>query len=366
MNVSRWLHLITIGLFLCLTSINETVGEITRVSYSPSDVPNPMLNPSGCGRSNVPKSAICDPSLFLTEENKDVIEGFINGVVGAQIAVAVIGKMSQSFVANGDLEAASGRFARTLHDTWGVGDKETNNGILIFLSLNDRVVYISTGVGVQGKLTGQFIDYLVTEMKPDLKSAHYGTAIEKTVVQIGLILSGKSNIQEKISANGRLNNLFIVLFSILGASGVGYVVIEGMKLHQLRKGRKALDSFMTEIAEAGENKNFLSDSCPICLESFSVPKSATSVSDEDALEGQRVGADNNSYGSVSNVDDVNEVPLLRRRDADMGPIAPITGSKDRDDSPKRAMALHCGHVFCFGESPAATLALHLIILIPTS
>lgn len=366
MNFSRWLHLITISLFLCLTSINETVGETTRITYSPSDVPNPMLNPSGCGRSNVPKSAICDPSLLLTEENKDVIEGFINGVVGAQIAVAVIGKMSQSFVADGDLEIASGRFARTLHDTWGVGDKETNNGILIFLSLNDRVVYISTGVGVQGKLTGQFIDYLVAEMKPDLKSAHYGTAIEKTVVQIGLIISGKSTIPEKIRANGRFSNLVILLLWVTGVVGVGGIIHETLKLNQLRKGRKALDSFMTEIAESGENKNFLSDSCPICLESFSVPKSATGVSAEDALEGQRVGADNNSYGSVSNVDDANEVPLLRRRDADMGPIAPIVGSKDRDDSPKRAMALHCGHVFCFGESPVASLVRHFIILIPTT
>jgi TPM domain len=346
MKVSRWRHLITIGVFLCLTSIRKTTGAETAKSYSPSDVPNPMLNPSACGRSNVPKSAICDPSLLLDEESKNVIEGFINGIVGAQIAVAVIDEMSNSFVMNGDLEMASGRFARKLHDTWGVGDKETNNGILIFLSLNDRVVYISTGVGVQGKLTRQFIDYLVSEMRPDLKKAQYGTAIEKTVTQIGLIMAGKSNIAEKISGN---NYLFIIFFWCIGGVVLGSAVNETLKLNQLRKGRKALDSFMTEIAEAGENKKFLSDSCPICLESFSVPKSAAGVSVEDALEGQKTNTDNNAYSNVSDVDDTNDLPVLRRRDADMGSIAPNVGPKDRDDSPKRAMALHCGHVFCYGE-----------------
>lgn len=362
MNVSRWLHLITIGVFLCLTSICGTTAAATSKSYSPSDVPNPMLNPTSCGRSKVPKSAICDPSLLLDEESKDVIEGFINGIVGAQIAVAVIDEMSHSFVMNGDLEIASGRFARTLHDTWGVGDKETNNGILIFLSLNDRVVYISTGVGVQSKLTRQFIDYLVSEMKPDLKQARYGTAIEKTVTQIGLIISGKSNIADEIKNTGRLSNLLIVIFWCVGAVVLGSAVNETLKLNQLRKGRKALDSFMTEIAEAGDNKNFMSDSCPICLEGFSVPKSAAGVSVEDALEGQRIGADNNAYGSVSNVDDTNEVPVVRRKEADMGPIAPVVGAKDRDESPKRAMALHCGHVFCYGKS-SASLTRYLIALI---
>lgn len=349
MNFFHRLRLITIGLFLWLTSISETTGAVLSKSYSPSDVPNPMLNPSECGRSKVPKSAICDPSLLLDEESKNVIEGFINGIAGAQIAVAVINEMSHSFVGNGDLEIASGIFARTLHNTWGVGDKETNNGIVIFLSLTDRVVYISTGVGVQSKLTRQFIDYLVTEMKPDLKNAQYGTAIEKTVTQIGLIISGKSNIADQIKASGRLSNIAIMFFCLVGGVVFLSAVQETMKLNQLRKGRRALDSFMTEIAEAGENKNFLSDSCPICLEEFSVSKSTADVSVEDALEGQRIGTDN-AYSSLNGTGDSDELPASRKRDTDMRPTAPIVGPKDRDDSPKRAMALHCGHVFCYGAS----------------
>ena len=44
-------------------------------SYTPSTVPNPNLNPSLCGRGNVPKSNICDPKLYLSEDTKNVIEG---------------------------------------------------------------------------------------------------------------------------------------------------------------------------------------------------------------------------------------------------------------------------------------------------
>jgi uncharacterized protein len=166
-------------------------------SYSPSDVPNPLINPAACGRPDVSKSVICDPSRLLKKESKDVIEGYINAITGAQLAVVIIDEMSYRFKGSEDIELASERFARSLHNTWGVGDKATDNGILLFLSIKDRSVFISTGAGVQNKISKRYIDYLINEMKPDLRSREYGSAIEKTVVEIDLILSGKSNISSQ-------------------------------------------------------------------------------------------------------------------------------------------------------------------------
>ena len=316
-------------------------------TYSPSDVPNPMLNPAACGRGNVPKSAICDPSLLLSEESKNVIEGYVNAINNAQVAVAVIDEMSSKFAGKDDSPAASERFARELHDTWGVGDKTRQDGILVFLSINDRVVYISTGSGVQRKLTKQFIDYIISDMKPDLKQKEYGRALERVVTQISLTMSGKSNIASRISAEDNAGYLYYGMMVTFVSGVLGWAVYKKRELDQLKKGRQALDTFMKEVGEAEESKNFLSASCPICLEDFSVCKTPPELPiASEVLESQR----NNhldhetNYRSVSGSDDIDEHSASSRRDAESG----LGGQKEKNDCPKRAMALHCGHVYCHG------------------
>ena len=340
---------------------------LSRSEYSPSDVPNPMLNPAACGRPDVPRSAICDPALLLKKENKDVIEGFINAAVGVQISVVVIDEMKSRFIGSDDIMEASERFARTLHDTWGVGDKSTNNGVLIFLSVNDRSVYISTGLGVQSKLTRRYIDYLIVEMRPDLRQKEYGTALEKTVVQIDLIMSDKSNIAERYKESETGSTVPVILM-ILGFCGIsGLMIYEKRKFDHLKKGRQALENFMREIDEASENENFKSESCPICLERF--PSSKSSLSDPNhMLEGG--GGQRGDRGSDGGVEmshvysslhmpyeegDINdEVSRINEKEREIIETPGDSGMKDREKekerakSPLRPMALHCGHVFCFG------------------
>ena len=332
-------------LLFLLTTVGSSAKSLFSRTYSPTDVPNPMLHPEACGRSGVPKSAICDPSLLLLKDNKDVIEGFINGVVGAVVAVAIVDEMTPSFVAGDDKEVAAKRFAKSLHDDWGVGDKDTNNGILIFLSINDRTVYISTGAGVKGKVTAQYVDYLISEMKPDLKAGNYGTAIEKTVTQIRLIMSDQSDIAKRISSGEWSDNWFIGLLVAGGLAVSGVAVHNTRKLNQLRRGRVALDKFMSEVEEASDHKKFISESCPICLEQFSTFRAAGDGHVEEA------NAEGNVYNKLSTTGDTEEVG--KKKDLEVG-ISPTT-SGVKDDSPKRAMALHCGHVFCYGEHPPISI-----------
>ncbi len=43
--------------------------------------------------------------------------------------------------------ATAERFARQLHDAWGVGSAACDNGVLLLLATKDRQVYISVGKG---------------------------------------------------------------------------------------------------------------------------------------------------------------------------------------------------------------------------
>ena len=57
-----------------------------------------------------------------------------------------------------------------MHNNWGVGDIHCDNGILFFISINDRVAYISTGHGVVNRLTDDDCTYIIDGIKGYLRN----------------------------------------------------------------------------------------------------------------------------------------------------------------------------------------------------
>ncbi len=69
----------------------------------------------------------------------------------------------------GDAAEYAETFARALHDRWGVGSSECNNGVLFFLSLNDRQLYISTGAGAKHVLSFDVLGDIISDIRPILR-----------------------------------------------------------------------------------------------------------------------------------------------------------------------------------------------------
>ena len=81
----------------------------------------------------------------------------------AQIAVVTVKNLEGKEIAD---------YALELFRSWGIGDKELNNGILILLSLEERKVRIEVGSGLEGRVNdskaGRFLDtYAVPHFKSD-------------------------------------------------------------------------------------------------------------------------------------------------------------------------------------------------------
>jgi len=72
-------------------------------------------------------------------------------------------------------------FATQLFNRWGVGDKETDRGVLILLSKNDHQYRIATGFGLESILTDEKCDRLGKEMVPLLHKGQYGDALLQLV-----------------------------------------------------------------------------------------------------------------------------------------------------------------------------------------
>eukprot|EP01036_Dinobryon_divergens_P031458 gene31458-40857_t len=273
MKMLLCLHfLISASLF---TSAAFSIG---RQGRSLDDIQNPMKYPGECGRSKVEHSSICDPDSFLSKDNGDIIEGYINAITSAQIGVAVIKKMNMKQYRTKNVDVAAQSFAVDLHDKWGVGGVDgKENGIFVFLSIEDRVVYISTGRDVKKIVTQRDIEVLIAAVKPDLKRKDYGTAIQNIVLRIDMLLNPHSEVRKSYGQGGIVKKP-----DMLAAVFFGGVIVFFMSLYhcvsspssRLEKGTARLEAMMRDIDKSVSENKYVTSSCPICLEDYIVEDSS--------------------------------------------------------------------------------------------
>ena len=236
-----------------------------------------MTSPEKCGRENIIKSSICDPHQLLNKEQQDVLEGKINQLENIELAIAIIKKMD--VISEDAIDDTSREYAMYLHNHWGVGDAIKQNGILIFLSIKDRVVFISRGNGFQKELNSIVIDLLIAHMRPYLQEENYSKALEAVIIEINLLINDSTKSQLQILAN-KQQFFQTIVYGLIFCVITGLVVC-GYRQQQyeenLKKGEKILSRLLKDVTSETDNK-FKFTSCPICLEDFHYPSSASASS----------------------------------------------------------------------------------------
>ena len=133
-----------------------------------------------------------------------------DAITSAQVGIAVIKKMNMKQYRSKNVDIAAQSFAVDLHDKWGVGGVDgKENGILVFLSIEDRVVYISTGRDVKKVVTQRDIEVLIAAIKPDLRKKDYGTAIQNIVLRIDMLLNPNSEVRKTYGESKYIQLLII-------------------------------------------------------------------------------------------------------------------------------------------------------------
>lgn len=125
-------------------------------------------------------------------------------------------------------------YATRLYETWGIGKKGEDKGVLILNVVQDRKIRIETGYGVEGilpdgKIGGIIDDYMI----PHLQQGDYGQAHLNVVVVIaqviaqdaGVELTGeirapqRGNNQRRGSGIGKLFSILFIIFLIIVTRG---------------------------------------------------------------------------------------------------------------------------------------------------
>lgn len=170
--------------------------------HHPLDIPNPRIDPVRCGRLiTITSSLVCDVDHSLPPAAMARMDVALREIPTTQVMVLVLDRIDEEYVkrrgstfpgvlASPDSQDAFvtsklAEFARLVHDKWGVGVAESTppphgvrKGVLLFLSIDYRFIYISAGVDVQHIITQREVDVLVNHMRPWLVQREFHTAIE--------------------------------------------------------------------------------------------------------------------------------------------------------------------------------------------
>ena len=264
-----------LAIFLALCFVQE--GNSTQ-EWLKEEFPNPTKDLGSCGRRGK-VSWICDPDNVLSYETANTVEELLYSVgkntvsgcsndekAGFQIGVAVLKKM-RDFPGQ-SVEETAEKFTKHLHDSWGVGHTDCDDGVMLLLSIHDRQVYVSTGKKAMELLSDDQIDIIIEQMKTYLRGKDYDKSVELAVVRMGEVFSGK--VLERPFNYG----LLIFCAFLIVMVGVGLYI--GHKNEQEReKCTRKLRRIQEERDRANQSqKSYESKSCPICLEEFQ-PESKT-------------------------------------------------------------------------------------------
>jgi uncharacterized protein len=130
-----------------------------------------------------PPRLVNDFAGMLSTEEVNALEQKLvayNDSTSTQIAVVV-----ERTIEGEDIFDYSFRLA----ENWGIGQKEKDNGILIFIALEDRGLYIQTGYGVEGFLPDAIAKRIIENIiKPAFRAGQYYRGVDEAtsaIMQLG-------------------------------------------------------------------------------------------------------------------------------------------------------------------------------------
>ena len=187
---------------------------------------------------------------------------------------------------------AADDFARQLHDSWGVGHATEvgGTGVLLFLSVEDRIIYVSRRGAVEKLLTDARVDTVISEVTSSLKQTKYADGLLVALDMLAEFMA-KDEPTWKEWLFGLFTTRNLLFVCELGLSIAKFI----LSLRRIRASRQAereyalaasqLSEMDRQQAEAMQGQ-YEAKSCPICLEDF---KSSTVGSDDKPIKLLRCG-----------------------------------------------------------------------------
>jgi uncharacterized protein len=135
-----------------------------------------------------PQGYISDYAGVVDPAAKAALEQYcamVEAKTGAQIAVLTVPSLEGEPVED---------VANSVFRKWGVGQKTTNEGVLLLLATQDRRMRLEVGYGLEPILPDGFSGSVLRAMSPFLRESRYGEAVTEAVQTIGTRVAEAKNV----------------------------------------------------------------------------------------------------------------------------------------------------------------------------
>jgi uncharacterized protein len=167
-----------------------------------------------------PRGAVNDFAGVIPPSYRDAMERLAGEVLAKTGAALVVATVASTEGRDPD------EYANQLFESWGIGKKGEDRGVLLFLAVKERRVRIETGYGLEGVLpdglAGSILDRYVL---PDLRKGEYGPGLLNGMKAVAAVVAGEGGrvsapaerpLEKRGGSLARSLFLFFVLFLLLG------------------------------------------------------------------------------------------------------------------------------------------------------
>ncbi len=204
------------NIFATLALTLVVLGSATASAqvYSVEQVPNPRDQ----------NGWVADQAGILSDADEAELNAAISGIhseQGIEIAVVTVPNVAA---------ATPKDFATELFNYWGIGDRQSNNGLLVLMVVGQRRLEMETGYGTEAVLTDGWLKSMQEKvMIPEFKDGDFGAGVKRGVDEcITRLRQYPDGIPVGIASNTFEDNSppevpwwLMVLAPLLGVGGAG-------------------------------------------------------------------------------------------------------------------------------------------------
>ena len=169
-----------------------------------------------------PPVLVTDLAGVLSPEQKQALENKLVAIDDSssnQIAVVILPTLDGNPIEE---------YATKLFRTWGIGNKKTNNGILLLIAIQDKKIRIEVGYGLEGAIPDITANSIIdNDIKPAFREQAYYEGIDKATDDIAKAAVGEYKEKRERKTKEKGSNLILFVFilfiivAILGKKGGG-------------------------------------------------------------------------------------------------------------------------------------------------
>lgn len=180
---------------LVIIAIISSFITLGARTYSVDEIPNVQVEDH--------TRYLSDPDGILSDASRSSIDSTLSRVrrqTSAEVVAVIVGDI------DGDID----NFANRLYNSWGIGKKDINNGVLILVARDARKAVIRTGRGTEGVLPDIVCHHIMRDsMFPAFKKGDYDKGMVETVNAVAHVISDpdaaaelQSQLKDKYTRRG--------------------------------------------------------------------------------------------------------------------------------------------------------------------